>query len=201
MAFRWYSLIHLLEISYSHLIFHRLPLYNVQESTVTTLAPLRSGPVTHRACPTGGTLRARPYAKAVLRRICFESPVNLIHRRRHILSPFATLRPITPSAHRASSAPSFSLHRRRNKCDAVSVLTPSQPTLHALRPNTKRNAALHASFRFSAPTSLRPGPTHQGRLLFLTPHAPLIADAVRLPTLRAVTPPAKSRPGVVPALR
>jgi hypothetical protein len=138
---------------------------------------------------------------------------TLYHRRRHIyFPPFATLRPVTPSPHRASSAPSFSLHRRRNKCDAGSGLSPSQPTLHALRPNTMRNAALDVAFRFAVPTP--PASDTTRRLVHVAParhikaaysfNAPRTAYRRMLrgsTTLRAVTPPAKSRPGGVPSLR
>jgi len=45
-----------------------------------------------------------------------------------------------------------SRHRR-----APVYAAPSQPSLHALRPKTMRNAAFMCPFPFSVPTSLRPG--------------------------------------------
>ena len=75
---------------------------------------------------------------------------NVLGRRRLILSPLRYASPRYPL--RASSVvcsfvqPPPATHLT---CDAGSVFSPSQPTLHALRPNTMRNAALHVAFRSS----------------------------------------------------
>ena len=157
---------------------------------------LRSGPVTHRACPTGGTLRARPYAKAVLRRITLKILASVIDRRRFILSPL----PVTPYAHRASSAPSFSLHRRRTYC-----ATPSPSSLHRSQ-HSMRSAPILCGMRpfmWRSVRQLRSSRLATSRpLTLLTPHAPPIGGCcgalLRYALSRRLL---KSRPGGAPSLR
>jgi len=151
------------------------------------LALLRSGPVTHRACPTGGTLRARPYADAVLRRLALKVYSSFLHGVAYI-SPF----PLYPL--RASSCCLFtrsSFSGDAQKCDAGSVLSPSQSTLHALRPNTMRNAALHVAFRSS--TTFLTARHIKAAYSFNAPRTASRRMLRGSTTLRAVTPPAKKQ--------